>query len=174
MLAEEGFVHRAGTPDGDEAVELDERVVSGRRGEPAVDLVGQLRRRRHDARRRRHRRDRFHQRPVDAAREGHLHHRRHAVSGGEAGLRGPQGVRPADRLRLLHGRDHVHEGDDPRYVRRVGARPTTGIARASRTARSTSSRASSASRRSSSTRTRTSAPASSICRSSRCTRRRTG
>ena len=40
-----------------------------------------------------------------------------AVSGGEARLRGPQGVRARDRLRLLHRRDHLHEGDDPRSLR---------------------------------------------------------
>ena len=34
------------------AVDLDERVVSGRRGQPAVGVVGQLRHRRHDATRR--------------------------------------------------------------------------------------------------------------------------
>ena len=71
LLAEEGFVHlvddcRRG------AVELDERILSRRRREPAVDLVGQLRRRGHDARRRHHRRDRFHQRALHAARESHL------------------------------------------------------------------------------------------------------
>ena len=59
LLAEEGFVHLV--EDGEPGpVELDERVVSGRRGEPAVDLLGQLRDRRHDARRRHHRRDRLH------------------------------------------------------------------------------------------------------------------
>ena len=41
----------------------------------------------------RHRRNRFHQRPGDAAPEGDLHRRRQAVPGGAARLRGPQGVR---------------------------------------------------------------------------------
>ena len=40
-----------------------------------------------------------------------------AVSGGEARLRGPQGVRARDRLRLLHRRDHLHPGHHPRHVR---------------------------------------------------------
>ena len=51
------------------AVDVDERVVSGRRRQPAVGVVGQLRRRRHDGRDARHRRDRFHERPGDAASE---------------------------------------------------------------------------------------------------------
>ena len=57
-------------------VDLDQRVVSGRRGQPAVGVVGQLRRRRHHARAAGDRRDRFHQRPGDAAPEGDLHRRR--------------------------------------------------------------------------------------------------
>ena len=40
-----------------------------------------------------------------------------AVPGGEARLRGAQGVRAADRLRLLHRRDHLHEGDGAGDVR---------------------------------------------------------
>ena len=62
-------------------VELDERVVSGRRRQPAVGVVGQLRRRRHDRRRAGDRRDRLHERSVDAPREGDLHRRRAAVPG---------------------------------------------------------------------------------------------
>ena len=114
----------------------------------------------------RHRRDQLHQRPGHAAREGDLPRRRRALSGREARLRGTQGLRPADRLRLLHRRHHVHEGHGARHVRRGRAR--------SLMAKSTSPRASSDSRRSSSTRTRTSGRASSICPNSRCTRRRTG
>ena len=50
MLAGAGLrASRRSGEDGDGAVELDERVVSGRRGQPAVGLLGQLRRRRHDA-----------------------------------------------------------------------------------------------------------------------------
>ena len=75
VLAEEGFVHHA-----DGQWNWTQRVLSGRRRQPAVGLVGQLRRRRHDARRARHRRDRLHERAVDAAREGDLHRRRPAVS----------------------------------------------------------------------------------------------
>ena len=120
MLQENGFVHRnerrsAGGGRGRLAV--DQRVVSGRRRQPAVDLVGQLRGRGHDARRRRDRRDQLQQRAVDAAREGHLPARGRAVSGGAARLRGPQGLRAADRLRLLHRRHHLHEGDAARDVR---------------------------------------------------------
>ena len=131
--------------------------------------------------------------PRDAAREGDLHPRRAAVPGGAARLRRTQGVSARGGLRLLHRRDHLHEGDDPRHVR-VGIRdagcgirvdpercrdsrtPDPGSPRSASdpTARCTSSRASWASRRSSSTRTRTSDPASSICPSSRCTPRRTG
>ncbi len=97
-----------------------------------------------------------------------------AVSGGEARLRGTQGVRPRDRLRLLHRRDHLHAGHDSRHVRERAAFCGRRQPRAARTAKSTSSRASSGSRRSSSTRTRTSGRASWICPSSRCTRQRTG
>ena len=71
---------------------VDQRVVSGRCGQPAVDLVGQLRGRRHDARRRRHRRDQLHQRSVDAAREGDLPRRGRAVSGREGST--SRGARP--------------------------------------------------------------------------------
>ncbi len=76
----------------------------------------------------------------------------------------------ADRLRLLHRRDHLHEGDDARDVRRRDARQRRRTPRRGARRR----RGSSASRRSSSTPTRTSARASSTCPSSRCTRRRTG
>ena len=60
----------------------------------------------------RHRRDRFHQRPVDAAPEGDLHRRRHAVPGGAARLRGPQGVRARRSTATTTRRDHLHAGDD--------------------------------------------------------------
>ena len=95
---------------------VDQRVLPGGCGQPAVDLLGQLRHRGHDARRRRHRRDELHERSIDAAREGHLPRRGRAVSGGEARLRGAQGVRASDRLRLLHRRDHLHEGHGARDV----------------------------------------------------------
>ena len=48
ILAESGFVHRADGRGWRGAVAVDERVLSGRRRQPAVHFVGQLRRRRHD------------------------------------------------------------------------------------------------------------------------------
>ena len=60
----------------------------------------------------------FTQRPVDAPRESDLHRRRAAVPGRALRLRRPQGVRAGGRLRLLHRRDHLHEGHDPRHVQR--------------------------------------------------------
>ena len=51
---------------------VDERVLSGGCGQPAVDFVGQLRRGGYHPGRRRHRRDQLHQRSCDAAREGDL------------------------------------------------------------------------------------------------------
>ena len=69
-------------------VAMDQRVVSRRRGQPAIDLVRQLRGDRYDRRRGRDRRDELHERAGDAAREGDLPGRGRAVPGGEAGLRG--------------------------------------------------------------------------------------
>ena len=40
-----------------------------------------------------------------------------ALSGGAARLRRAQGVRPRGRVRLLHRRDHLHQGHDPGDVR---------------------------------------------------------
>ena len=68
----------------DGAVDLDERIVSGRCRQPALRLVRQLRRRRHDRRAAGDRRNRFHERPVHASPEGHLHRRGQAVSGGDS------------------------------------------------------------------------------------------
>ena len=48
-------------------VALDQRVVSGRRGEPAIGVLRQLRRRRSDGRAEGDRRDRLHERALDAA-----------------------------------------------------------------------------------------------------------
>ena len=76
VLAEQGLVHRRrDEPMRPRPVDVDQRVVPGRRGQPAVGVVGQLRRRRHDARDAGHRRNRFHERPVDAASQGDLHRR---------------------------------------------------------------------------------------------------
>ncbi len=103
------------------AVELDQRVVSGRRRQPAVGVVGQLRRGRPDRRRARDR-----ARPTSRAAPSTLHEKAiyivegAAVSGGAAGLRRPQGVRARGRVRLLHDRHHLHEGHDSGHVRRSG------------------------------------------------------
>ena len=105
---------RGGRREG--AVELDQRVVSGRRRQPEVDLLGQLRHRGHDPRRGHHRRDRLHLGLVDAAREGDLPHRGEALPGREARLRRAEGFRACRGLRLLHRRDHLHTGDDPGCV----------------------------------------------------------
>ena len=111
VLAEQGFVHHADgqwnwTNESYPADAVSLRSVSLR----------QLHRRRHHARRAGHRRDRLHQRSVDAAREGDLHPGRAVVPGGEARLRRPQGLPPLGRVRLLHRRDHLHEGHDSRYL----------------------------------------------------------
>ena len=93
------------------AVDLDQRVVSGRRGQPAVGVVGQLRR---SSTSRSETRvigetdftsgpSTLHPKAIYIV-EGQLY------PGGAARLRGAQGVRPADRLRLLHDRDHLHAG----------------------------------------------------------------
>ena len=157
---------------GDRAVALDERVVSGRRGQPALGLVRQLRRRRQDRRDARHRRDRLHQRAGDRST------RRRSTSS-KAGC-------SRWRSSTIEGRKaYVREVDCDYYTDAItysrvtvldtfGDGGRAGRGAAARTATSTSCRAWSASRRSSSTRTRTSARASSTCPSSRCTRRRTG
>ena len=104
VLQEAGLVHqspaRAGRHrrhgrGGAGAVALDERVVSGGCGEPALDLLRQFRRRRSDARREGHRRDRAS--PADRRRciRRRSTRRGPAVSGREARFRGPQGVRHA-------------------------------------------------------------------------------
>ena len=64
----------------------------------------------------RHRRDRLHERPLRAPREGDLHRRRHALPGGAPRFRKPQGVRAAGGLRLLHRRHPVRPRDDSRHV----------------------------------------------------------
>ena len=148
-------------------VALDQRELPGRRDQPALDHLGQLRRRRRQRRVAGDRRDRLHERPVHPAPEGDLPRGRAALPGGVARLRGPQGLRPQRRLRLLHHRDHLLEGHG---ARTADARRATSR----RTATCTSPAASSASRKSSSTPTRTSARASSTCPSSRCTRPPTG
>ena len=123
MLAEEGFVHRRGETARqwnwtNESYPPTPSACA--RSRPTTSSSSTPR---NGARR--DRRDRLHQRAVHAAREGDLHPRRAAVPGRAARLRRPQGVRPRGRLRLLHRRDHVHEGDDPRHVRvESGGRPS--------------------------------------------------
>ena len=70
--------------------------------------------------------------PVDAARKGDLHPRRAAVPGRAARFRRPQGVRARGRLRLLHRRDHVYEGDDPGDVRVDGQATSCRVQRCAR------------------------------------------
>ncbi len=98
-------------------VVLDAGRLPGRRRQPPVDLLGQLRRRRHDRENADHRRSRFHRSPDDAAREGHLHLRGRAVLRREARLHRAQGLRQEDRYRLLHRRHRLHENQDSRRVR---------------------------------------------------------
>ena len=157
-------------------MDLDERIVPGRRGQPAVGLVGQLRHRRHHAR--------------DAR-----------VIGETDFTSGPATLHPkaiyiveatlyqVERLDFEGRKAFVREIDCDYYTDAItytrvtlstrsqsssGLGRARAVARRVATAKSTSSRASSASRRSSSTRTRTSDRASWICPSSRCTRPRTG
>ena len=109
VLGEEGFVHHADgqwnwTNESYPADAVSLRSVSSDNF-VVVDIT-------HGERR--HRRDGLHQRPFHAPREGHLHRRGRAVPGGALRLRGPQGVRAIGRVRLLHRRDHLREGDDPR------------------------------------------------------------
>ena len=118
----------------------------------------------------RDRRDRLHERAVNAARESDLHRRRGAVSGGAVRLRRQEGVREGRGLRLLHERDYLHEGHHSRHVRVR----EPGASRDETMVKCTWSPAWSGSRRSSSTRTRTSVPGSSISRNSRCTPRPIG
>ena len=112
VLGEEGFVHHADgqwnwTNESYPADAVSLRSVSS----DNFVVVDTTRRGAGD------RRDRLHQRPVHAAREGHLHRRRAAVPGRAARFRGTQGVRARGRLRLLHRRDHLHQGHDPGDVR---------------------------------------------------------
>ncbi len=104
-----------------------------------------------------HRRGGLRLRPVHGPREGDLHPRGADLLRGEVRPRGAPRPRARGGGRLLHRRDHVHQGADPRALRRGAARAT----RAATTARCTSPRRWWASRRSSSTRTRTWARASS-------------
>ena len=173
MLGEEGFVHarRRAVALDDESYPADAVSLRSISSDNfvIVDIT-------HGTQR--HRRDRLHQRPVDAAREGDLHHRGPAVPGRAARFRRTQGLRAIGGLRLLHRRDHLHEGDDSRDLRATfvddGWRLRRTLVGTPRRRCPSSSPASSASRRSGSTPTRTSGRASSICPSSRCTRRCTG
>ena len=174
VLAEEGFVHHADgqwnwTNESYPADAVSLRSVSSDNF-VVVDT--------HE-RRARHRRDRLHERTVDAAREGDLHGRGAAVPGRAARLRRPQGLRSCGRVRLLH--DAITytkvtildtfaqttarpERALPESATAGSRREPDGTADADRTARSMSSRASSDSRRSSSTPTRTSGRVSWISR----------
>ena len=171
VLSEQGLVHHAGE---DAAVDLDQRIVPGRRGQPALGVLGQLRHRRHDP--------------------------RDGVIGETDFTSGPATLHPkaiyivegtlyqVERLDFEGRKAFVREIDCDYYTTAITYTKVTPIdtfaesdprfgptrPRPSRTAKSTWSRASSASRRSSSTPTRTSDRAIWICPSSRCTRRRTG
>ena len=117
VLAEEGFVHHA---DGqwnwtNESYPADAVSLRSVSSDNFVVIDATRDRRARD------RRDRLHERAVHAARKGHLHRRRPALSGRAPGFRRAQGVRARGRVRLLHGRHHVHEGHDSRDVCRVGA-----------------------------------------------------
>ena len=131
LLAEEGFVHLV--EDGGKGQwNWTSESYPGRRRQPALDLLGQLRHRRHHARSRHHRRDRLHVGAVDAARESDLPHRGQAVPGREARLRRTEGFRACRGLRLLHRRDHLHARDDSGCVRdRVCGSAGAGPARRS-------------------------------------------
>ena len=118
VLSEQGLVHRAGedapwtwTNESYPADAVSLRSVSSDNF-VVVDTT-----REHAC----HRRNRFHERPRHPAPQGDLHRRRDAVSGGAVRLRRAQGVRARDRLRLLHDRHHLYEGDADRHVR--GVRP---------------------------------------------------
>ncbi|MCK7518755.1 MAG: hypothetical protein MZV64_14035 [Ignavibacteriales bacterium] len=175
ILSEEGFVHLS-------------QPARPRRGhwhwtnesypadadQPALGLVGQLRRGRQDRRRRASSARPTSTRALDdAAREGHLHRRRPAATRWRSSTsRARKAYVRAHRLRLLHRRDHLQPSVT--HARALRREPRASGPALQRTARCTWCRASSGSRRSSSTPTRTSARASSTCPSSRCTRRRTG
>ncbi len=114
VLAEDGFVHLV-----DEPLAVDAGVLSGRCGQPAIGDLGQLRRRGHHRRRERVIGETdftsgpatLHEKAIYIV-EGQLFQvERFDFDGRKAFVR-------AGRMRLLHGRDHVHEGHDPRYVRR--------------------------------------------------------
>ena len=187
-------------PFGGRAMELDERILPGRRGQPAVGVVRQLRRRRLHQRRAGDRRNRFHQRPATLHEkaiyilEGQLFQveRSTSMAARPTSARWTATTTPTRspirrsrswirsiRIRMRYpgcardpAKQNVGSRDDPDPAAIPIRDP--GDRTVDPTAKSTSCHASSDSRRSSSTPTRTSAPASSICRSSRCTPRRTG
>ena len=149
---------------------LDERELPGRRGQPAQRLLGQLRGAGRHARAADHRRGRLRQRPGDAPREGDLHPRGAHLLRRE--VRPPGAPRPRARGggRLLHGRDHPHQGAHPRPLRRAAERR-----RAQEPRRGPRHLAGGGLQEdASSTPTRTSARASCRCPRTRCTRPRTG
>ena len=103
-----------------------QRVVSGRRGQPAVGLVRQLRHRRHAPTA-----SASSARPTSRAGPSTLHEKAIYIVEGQLfqverlDFDGRKAYVRAGRLRLLHRRDHVHEGDDSRHVR-IG-RPGRGL-----------------------------------------------
>ena len=116
VLAEEGFVHHA---DGqwnwtNESYPADAVSLRSISSDNFV-VIDATRWRARD------RRNRLHERAGHAPREGHLHRRRAALPGRAAGFRRTQGVRARGRVRLLHRRDHLHQGDDPGDVRQSSA-----------------------------------------------------
>ena len=158
-LARDPEVPRGGeaAAPGGRALALDERQLPGRRGQPALGLLRQLRDPGRDARAADHRRGGLRLGAVDGPREGHLHPRGpHATSSRSTTTRsGACEVREAevdyytDAITYTKVRILERFAEEPRRER-AGAT----------TARCTSPRRWSASRRSSSTRTRTWARAS--------------
>ena len=167
VLEESGFVHRADADEGgDGDLAVDQRVVSGRCGQPrsissdnfvvvdttdGADVIGETS---------------FNSGPST------LHEK--AIYLVEGVLYQVEKLDFEGRKAYVRRIDCDYYTDAITYTKVTVLETFAGRRRLDRTARSTCRRASSASRRSSSTRTRTSARASSICPSSRCTPPPTG